>query len=84
MTNFAEKFLRMIKEDKTGEVEYVIWPDGRRMAKSLGSIQKMFGVSYPTALRYSKTILRESVVKQGGLNWVDIDKAMEIFSKKEE
>ena len=57
------------------------WRNGKKMAIGLGSICRRFGVSKSTAHRWKNGILKEAVIQQGKILFVDIDRAYEIIEK---
>ena len=48
----------------------------------LRGIRNLFGVSHATAQRYKDTILKDAVSQNGRKIIVDVDKALELFNKK--
>jgi hypothetical protein len=54
----------------------------KKYVYGLAGIRKLFNISHATAQRYKDTIIADACFQQGRKIIVDVDKALELFSKK--
>jgi hypothetical protein len=55
----------------------------KQYVHGLKGIRELFNVSHATAQKYKDTILKEAVSQQGRVIITDVEKALELFNKKE-
>jgi hypothetical protein len=58
--------------------------EARRYVYGLQGIKSLFGCSHATAQRYKNTILRDAIIQNGRKIIIDVDKAVELFAKKDQ
>lgn len=67
-----------IMKENSG-ITKVIWPDGRVMRVGLIGIMELLSVSRSTAYKYKNTILKDAVIQEGHMIWIDEEKVIRIM-----
>lgn len=56
----------------------------KKFVYGLKGIRELFQVSHATAQKYKDTVIKDAIIQHGRKIIVDADKALELFSKKDQ
>lgn len=74
----------VLKLNNNEEEITVIDHTQKKYVYGLKGIRELFKVSHATAQKYKDTVIKDAIIQHGRKIIVDADKALELFSKKDQ